>query len=141
DLDVQYRTWDPVDGLSWEQTGNVHVEHALDLDQSPGGDQGLNPRLVYNSDSVSVHPVLQATFLTDVAKGLPSGVDMDLTWDGVAQPAHHFATTGRQAGEQFTVATRVAAPVTQTGRHLWSVTVHVHYADPTKDYDLTKDGA
>src|SRR5262249_17450482 len=32
----QQLSWDPLDGMGMEQTGNVQITHALDLDKSPG---------------------------------------------------------------------------------------------------------
>ena len=52
---------DPEAGMDREQLGNLRLVHELDLDKSPGRQQGGNPALVYNSSTVSVKPLVQAT--------------------------------------------------------------------------------
>ena len=68
---AQTLTSDPVDGDALDQLGDVRVSHALNLDQS-GGSQGGNAALVYNSDSVSQRPVIEATLNTPSNAALPS---------------------------------------------------------------------
>src|SRR5207247_1055161 len=68
------RTSDPMDGMAQQQLGNVQVTHALDLDRSPSGQQAGNPSLVYNSSSISVKPIVQATINTPNNAALPTQI-------------------------------------------------------------------
>src|SRR5205814_942904 len=78
---------DPLEGMSLEQSGNVHIEHPLDLDISPGRSVGQSPSLVYNSNQFNVRPILQATLQTDNATTEIPTLTVQLTWDGVEQTA------------------------------------------------------
>jgi len=60
---------DPQDGDAAGQLGNEQLLHPLDLDRSPGTSQGGSPAFVYNSDSVSVQPIVQVSLTTDNAPG------------------------------------------------------------------------
>src|SRR5262249_57913418 len=42
-------------------TGGLRLSDALDFDQSPGTAVGRDPALVYNSDTVDVHPIIEFT--------------------------------------------------------------------------------
>src|SRR5262249_36797893 len=66
----QVLTSDPLDGQAQEQLGNVFLAHPLDLDRSPGTAQSGNAALVYNSDAVSVKPIIQATIPSDNSTAL-----------------------------------------------------------------------
>jgi hypothetical protein len=60
-------SWDPDEGRPLEQTGNVQVMHALDLDQSPGTSVGHGAHLVYNLDAAIAEPVLQVVLQYNVS--------------------------------------------------------------------------
>jgi RHS repeat-associated protein len=123
---AQVRTADPFDGMDREQLGNAQLVHALDLDRSPGGGQAGDPSLVYNSDSVSVKPIVQATVATRNDVSLPSQLGIELTWNGVSQGAPvYYNTTGLNPGDSITIAAQVNSAVTTTGRYPWSITVYV----------------
>jgi hypothetical protein len=70
---------DPYDGMPRENIGLVSVSHALDLDASPGTGQGGNPALVYDSDTVNVQPIFQASVQTDNSIALPATITAQLT--------------------------------------------------------------
>jgi hypothetical protein len=55
---------DPNNGQDLLRLGNLHLLHALDLDLSPDTTVGLSPALSYNSDRVSVQPIIQAEIQT-----------------------------------------------------------------------------
>ena len=59
--------------------------HGLDLDQSPGTDVGLSPAPSYNSERVTVQPIIQAEIVTDNSVSLPSTITVQLTFDGNTQ--------------------------------------------------------
>jgi hypothetical protein len=101
------------------------VEHALDLDQSPGTEQSGNPMLVYNSDRVNVRPIVQALIQTDnTVTSLPSPT-LQLTWDGTVQPSQTFSPTGFNPGDVLVAGTEVSSAVTGIGRHAWSLAVTI----------------
>jgi RHS repeat-associated protein len=122
---------DPLDGQSQTQLGNVQLMQALDLDQSPGTQQGSSPSLVYNSGSVSQQPIVQATIQTDNGQALPAHVIAQLTWNGgAAQGATTFSTSGFSPGDVLTVAQQVNSAVTTTGRYTWSLQLTLDYGTP-----------
>jgi YD repeat-containing protein len=117
---------DPLDGQSGLQLGNVHVEHALDLDQSPGTVQSGNPAFVYNSDSVSVRPVIQAVLPSNNNAALPGTISGTLTWDTTganAASTFSYSTTGFYQGDVLIVAAQVPSAGSATGRYLWRLDV------------------
>jgi RHS repeat-associated protein len=123
---AQQLTVDPFDGQGQQQLGNVQVTSALDLDQSPGTSQSGNPQLVYNSDSVSVKPVIQVSIPTDTNSALPgSNMTVQLTWDGTAQTAQSVSFSGFSPGDVINVASQVSTAVTGTGHHSWSEAVTI----------------
>ena len=112
------------------QTGNLNLQHPLDLDQSPGTTVGGSPALAYNSDRVDVHPTISATLQSDNAVALPATITAQLTWNGVAQTAQTFSTTGLNPGDLITVAQQVSSAVGTTGRYTWSLAVTMNYTTP-----------
>src|SRR5262245_34976594 len=98
-----------------QQRGNLNLPHALDLDLSPGTAAGADPSLSYNSERVSVQPILQVQVQSDNAVALPATITAQLTWNGGApQTAQNFSTTGRTPGELLILAQQVNAPVSTT---------------------------
>src|SRR5262249_24516899 len=122
-LSALVRSSDPIDGLSMQQLGNVQLAHALDLDRSPGSGQSGSPALVYNSDSVSVKPVVQATIATPNNAALPSQIGIQLTWNGSTGTTVNYSTTGFNPGDLITISAQVPSAVTTTGRYAWSLSV------------------
>src|SRR5262245_44052561 len=90
---------DPLNGMRAEQTGNVALLHALDLDRSPGTGQAGSPALVYSSDTVSVKPIVQVSLPSDNASALPANVVMRLTFDGSAAATVTYSTSGFSPGD------------------------------------------
>jgi YD repeat-containing protein len=121
----QVLTADPLDGLALEQLGDVHVAHALDLDQSPGTDQSGNPALVYNSDSVSQLPIVQANLQSPNNASLPGSVSAVLTFNGTTAATVTYSTAGLAAGDTLTLAAQASSALTTTGRYAWSLLVMV----------------
>jgi YD repeat-containing protein len=123
---AQVLSADPMDGQAREQLGNVHLEHALDLDQSPGTVQGGDPRLVYNSDAVSVRPVVQVSLPSNNTGTFPSTITGTLIWDVGGTPSTttlSWGTGGAHPGDVLTLAAQAPAAVTQTRRYGWQVQV------------------
>ena len=121
---------DPLDGNALVQLGNVQALHALDLDQSPGTAQSGNPQFVYNSRSVAVEPIVQASIQTDNSLALPSTITATLTWNGTTQSGTTYSTSGFSPGDVLTLAQQVSSPVTATGRYDWSLQVSLNYTTP-----------
>jgi RHS repeat-associated protein len=116
----QVLTADPLDGQAQEQLGDVQVSHAVDLDQSPGSGQSGDPAFTYNSDQVSVQPIVQVGWQTDSSGALPSSVVATLTWNGAAQASKTFSGGGGADGDVLTIGLQ-APTVSTTGRYPWSV--------------------
>ncbi len=114
---------DPVTGMAEQQLGDATTNHALDLDQSPGTAQSGSPALVYNSDAVSVRPVVQFTLPTANGSSLPGTISAVLTWNGTAGATLTYSTAGDKAGDVLTMAAEVPGAVTATGRYGWSLLV------------------
>ena len=76
--------------------------------------------LVYNSDSTSVEPVIQATLQSPNSGSLPSSVNGVLTWNGTAGSTLTYSTSGLHAGDALVVAAQVPSAVTSTGAYSWS---------------------
>jgi RHS repeat-associated protein len=121
---------DPMTGQAMQQLGNVTASQVLDLDQSPGTTQSDNPALVYNSDEVSVRPVIQASLASVNTSSLPSTVSAILTWYGTAGTTLTYSTTGDSPGETLTVAAEVPSAVSTTGRYNWTLEVLVPGQSP-----------
>jgi hypothetical protein len=83
----QVLTSDPLDGQAQTQLGDLRLAAPLDLDQSPGSGQGGNPALVYNSDSVSVRPIVQVSLPSNNNAALPGTITGTLTWDTAGTPS------------------------------------------------------
>src|SRR5262249_24509397 len=79
------RIVDFYNGLGLLQGGILHAEQLLDVDKSPGTAVGGDPVLAYNSDRVSVKPIIAAEVQTDNSSALPSTVSVRLTFNGTAQ--------------------------------------------------------
>jgi YD repeat-containing protein len=118
----QFLTVDPVDGMAFQQLGDLQLTHPIDLDTSPGASASGNAAFVYNSDWTA-KPVIQASMPTDnTATAAPTSMTATLTWNGTAQTGVTFSSDGQTVpGDVLTVALQVGPPVTATGRYPWSV--------------------
>ena len=156
---TQALTSDPLTGDSLDQLGNVQRQHALDLGQSSdlalltvngsaseNADQAnaevdvsLTPlqspatsaALVYNSDSVSVRPVIQATLSSANASALPSQITAILTWNDGTPTTFTYSTAGSNPGDPLTISAEVPYAVATTGRYTWKLEVIAGPLDQT----------
>src|SRR5262249_58257632 len=117
------------------QTGNLHLTHPLDFRQSVPGSwddagQFTGPAaLVYNSDSVNVKPIIEATLTSPTGGAVPNSFDVQLTWNnGTPQTAVNFTTTGHSSGDTYLFAVQVNTAVTTTGRYPWTVQITANLA-------------
>jgi RHS repeat-associated protein len=100
-------------------TGGLRLSTDLDFDLSPGTAVGGTPALVYNSDTVSVRPILPVTLTTTL---VPTSIDMQLTWDGTPQGTYTYSTSGHSANDTYLLAAQVNSPAS-TGLHTYSLRV------------------
>ncbi|HEV3256736.1 MAG TPA: hypothetical protein VG013_07655, partial [Gemmataceae bacterium] len=112
------------------QTGNGRVGLPLDFRQSMPSSQCAcadtfgEPGLRWNSDTVNVQPIIEATFSSDTQGSVPTQIQAQLTWNnGTPQPWVTFSTTGHSAGDVYLLALQVASAVTATGNYPWQVEV------------------
>jgi hypothetical protein len=121
---------DPLTGQPREALGNVQLNHALDLDRSPGTAQSGNTALTYNSRSVAQLPIVQASIQTDNSQALPAHVIAQLTWNNAVQGATTYSTSGFHPGDLLTVAQQASSAATTTGRYPWSLQLTLDYGTP-----------
>src|SRR5262249_8855578 len=117
-------------------TGNVHLDNPLDFRQSAPSpsldDSPLNAvqlSLVYNSDTVNVQPIIQATLASDPHGSVPTQIQAQLTWNnGTPQSWVTFAATGHSAGDVYVLDTQVSGAVGSTGYYPWKVEVKATFS-------------
>jgi RHS repeat-associated protein len=118
------------------QLGDLQAGHALDLDGSPGIGQSGFTNLVYNSNTVSVQPIVQATIPTDNASGvgLPPSITATLTWDlgaGQTITAKSFVpSSSASPGDVLTLAVQTTATASTTRRYPWKLDLSMNYGTP-----------
>jgi YD repeat-containing protein len=103
--------------------GDLQWSHPLDLDNSPGSSQSLNPAMIYNSLLINQKPIVQATVQVDNGTSLPATITATLTWNGTAQTAVNFSTSSVSKGDQVTFDVQSTAAVTSTGAYDWSLSI------------------
>jgi YD repeat-containing protein len=112
----------------YPNTGTIQVVHPLDFDLSPGASVGGNPALVYDSATVNLSPILEASLTSDPAGSVPSEIDVQLTWNnGTPQSWVTFSTTGHSAGDTYLLAVQEAT-VTGTNAYPWSLYVRSKFS-------------
>jgi hypothetical protein len=136
-LTGQERSTDPQQGLYVPfgaaefapQTGGLRVSQAFDVDQSPGTAVGGSPALVYLSDTVDVHPVLEVTVPSDGSDPVPTQIQARLTWNsGTPQSWVTFATTGHSAGDNYVLALQTSSAVSSTGYYPWQIDIDASFS-------------
>jgi hypothetical protein len=120
-------------GLGFQQRGDLELLHFLDLDLSPGTEVGLDPALVYNSERVTVKPIIQAQIQTANSAALPDTITVQLTFNGVTQSAQVFSTAGFSPGEELYAAQQVDTAISSTGRYLYRMDVTLDYTTPVAE--------
>src|SRR5439155_913906 len=126
-LTGQQRTTDPGQAtlvpfgkaLISPNTAGFRIVDPLDFDLSPGTSAGGSPALVYNSETISPKPILEGSLVSDAGGSVPSGIDVQLTWNGSAGSWVSFTTTSHSAGDTYLLATQVSSAVTSTGAYSW----------------------
>src|SRR5262249_13778598 len=98
--------------------------------------------LVYNSDTVAVQPVVQAAIPTAAGEPLPTSITVQLTFNGVIQPAQTYNVPNNiQPGDTLNVAAQVANPVSQTGRYGYALNVTLNYPNGMGSLSRTFTGS
>jgi RHS repeat-associated protein len=103
-------------------------------------DTGLNPNqcncatfgadasAAFRSDSINPKPIVQSEFTSDPSGAVPTSLQAQLTWNGMAQAVENFGTGGHSAGDVYLMDLQAASAVTTTGVYPWSVTVTAAYS-------------
>jgi hypothetical protein len=79
--------------------------------------------LVYNSDSVSIKPIVQATLQSANNAALPGTVTEVLTWNSGTPATFTYSTSGDSPGDQLTIAAQVGSAVTSAGAYPWTLSI------------------
>jgi YD repeat-containing protein len=87
--------------------------------------------LVYNSDSVSVRPIIQARLNSANNGALPSQITAILTWNNGTPITSTYSTANSNPGDALTIAAQVPYPATATGRYTWKLEVIAGSFDQT----------
>jgi RHS repeat-associated protein len=107
------------------QMGDTQYSYPLDLDQSPGTANSLNPALLYNSDLVSVTPIVQAVVQAPNSGSLPSSITATLTINGTAQTPVSFSTSGFSPGDSMVLAVQSTSTLSSTSRYDWALSISI----------------
>src|SRR5439155_27279972 len=84
--------------------------------------------------TVSVQPIVEATFASDPGGAVPSQIQAQLTWNGGSpQGWVTFGTTGHSAGDVYDLAVQDSSAVTSTGIYTWSIEVKATVSGSTID--------
>jgi RHS repeat-associated protein len=120
-------------------TGGVRLRQALDFDQSPGTAVGSDPALVYNSDTVSVRPIIE-TALTG-GSVVPTSIQAQLVWNGLAESPVTYNVTNPTAGVTYLLDLQVPAgqELTASGLYPWQVNLRIFLPGGT-EVDRTVSG-
>jgi RHS repeat-associated protein len=129
---------DPIQGATTQvgqatvgmQDGNASVNVPLDFFRSQDGffrdDPNGPTALVYNSNTVSVEPVLQFQLTSAGGDPVPSSIQATLTFNGTADSQVTFSTTGHSAGDTYLLGLQHATAIASSGYYAWSVAVVVN---------------
>ncbi len=113
-------------------TGFPNPTATFGLDDSDPATQN-SVQLVYSGHTTGLsgfQPVVVATLETYAPRGVPSSIELRLTWNGVQGPWVTFQTTGHAAGDKYLLAAQVppgGAPA--TGFYDWLLEATIHYTD------------
>ena len=114
-------------------TGAARISQPLDFDSSPGTSLGGNPALVYNGNTVDVHPIIDVFIDTHGDSVLPDNIKVDLFWNGNPSPvgsSGYAPGSGLVTGDTLEVAVQSGVAVTQADYYDWSVNVELDYLGP-----------
>src|SRR5579864_6608903 len=103
--------------------GNTQLAVPLNLSLS---DPNTTNSLVYNSDTVNVHPVVAVQITSGVGDAVPTSLVASFTFNGV-NTVQTFTTTGHSAGDTYLLAVQDSSQITSTGYYSWSMQVTVNY--------------
>src|SRR5262249_26368399 len=111
--------------------GNTQLAIPIDLYQSGTSSlfqnmTGSPAALVYNSDTVNVHPVVQVQVTSGLSDAVPHSRVASLTFNSV-NSVQTFTATGHSAGDTYLLAVQDGTQITSTGYYSWSMQVTVNY--------------
>jgi YD repeat-containing protein len=107
------------------QMGDAQLSYPVDFDQSPGAGSSLNSALLYNSDTVSFTPIVQAVLQAPNSGSLPSTITGTLTINGTAQSPVTFSTSGFSPGDAMVLAVQSTSALSSTGRYDWGLSISI----------------
>src|SRR5262245_19781281 len=105
---------------------NVPLEYFRSQDGFWRDDPNGPTALVYNSNTVSVKPILQFQLTSGGGDPAPSSIQATLTFNGSANNQVTFSTNGHSAGDTYLLGLQNATQITSTGYYAWSVAVVVN---------------
>ncbi len=121
-------------------TGGLRIDQPLDFDQSPGTDVGGDPTLVYNSDTVDVRPIIQAQLASSAGEAVPDSIQVQLTFNGVAQGWTSYETTDHDPGDDYLITAQVDQAVAQSGLYSWSLQVVMQFGGDEPEFNTAISG-
>jgi hypothetical protein len=71
--------------------------------------------LAYNTDAFDVKPIISGTIASAGGAGVPTSIDVRLTWNGSVGSWQNLSTSGLSAGDDYAIAAQVSTAVTSTG--------------------------
>ena len=84
-----------------------------------------------------MHPIVQVDITSLNTDPLPTSLVATLTFNGVADNAVTFQTTGHAAGDTFLLAVQHATQITTSGYYSWNMAVTVNYAGGPTNLNLS----
>jgi YD repeat-containing protein len=119
---------------------NQHV--GCDCGCGCGDDSGRSGQmpicLVYNSGTINVQPIIQVTMNSCSCTVVPSQIQAQLTFNGIAQGWITFGTSGHSLGDVYALPLQVANPIASSGLYPWSVEIKATFNGVV--YDRTASG-
>lgn len=87
--------------------------------------------LVYNSNTVDVHPIIGGTLTSDPNDPVPTSIQAQVTWAGHTYSPFSVSTSGGTVGGSYSFAFQVPDEVTTSGNYDWSIDISVTLPDTT----------
>jgi RHS repeat-associated protein len=128
-------------GNALELIGDATTQHPLDLDSSPGTSQSGSTGLVYHSDWVNNHPLVQLSISTPTNAPLPTSIVATLIFNSVTQTAVTYSAmpAGAVPGDTLTLTLQDSTLITSTWRYPWSVQLQVNTSGGPNNQTINGD--
>jgi YD repeat-containing protein len=113
-------------------TGNLRLEQPFDVNRGGSVQVGGSLALAYNSATVDVRPIMEVTFPTNSAEGVPTQIEGRLNWNNGGYGSWiTFGTSGHSAGDTYLLSFQVGTAVTSTGVYTWQAEVKASFSNNT----------